>query len=51
LLLNNEGALKLADFGLARSFSLPLRPYTPNVVTLWYETVILDSFNMKKMTD
>jgi len=28
--------LKLADFGLARSFSVPTRSYTPEVVTLWY---------------
>mmetsp|Transcript_20194 Transcript_20194/g.51535 ORF Transcript_20194/g.51535 Transcript_20194/m.51535 type:complete len:444 (+) Transcript_20194:64-1395(+) len=28
--------LKLADFGLARSFTVPPRPYTPEVVTLWY---------------
>eukprot|EP00428_Durinskia_dybowskii_P002703 CAMPEP_0170290842 /NCGR_PEP_ID=MMETSP0116_2-20130129/45510_1 /TAXON_ID=400756 /ORGANISM="Durinskia baltica, Strain CSIRO CS-38" /LENGTH=396 /DNA_ID=CAMNT_0010542323 /DNA_START=112 /DNA_END=1302 /DNA_ORIENTATION=+ len=26
----------LADFGLARTFTLPLRPYTHEVVTLWY---------------
>mmetsp|Transcript_5567 Transcript_5567/g.13079 ORF Transcript_5567/g.13079 Transcript_5567/m.13079 type:complete len:518 (-) Transcript_5567:306-1859(-) len=28
--------LVLADFGLARSFSVPLRVYTHEVVTLWY---------------
>lgn len=28
--------LKLADFGLARVFNLPLRAYTHEVVTLWY---------------
>mmetsp|Transcript_44058 Transcript_44058/g.82382 ORF Transcript_44058/g.82382 Transcript_44058/m.82382 type:complete len:406 (+) Transcript_44058:3-1220(+) len=28
--------LKLADFGLARAFSVPLRAYTHEVVTLWY---------------
>ncbi|CAE8630481.1 unnamed protein product, partial [Polarella glacialis] len=28
--------LKLADFGLARAFSVPLRAYTREVVTLWY---------------
>jgi serine/threonine protein kinase len=36
LLVNKEGELKLADFGLARSFSLPIRPLTHEVVTLWY---------------
>lgn len=28
--------LKIADFGLARIFSVPVRPYTGKVVTLWY---------------
>lgn len=28
--------LKLADFGLARAFSVPLGAYTHEVVTLWY---------------
>ncbi|KAF9354689.1 NADPH-dependent diflavin oxidoreductase 1 [Mortierella sp. AD094] len=36
LLLNGQGILKIADFGLARSFGLPSRPMTPKVVTLWY---------------
>ena len=36
LLLSSEGVLKLADFGLARLFSLPLRALTTEVVTLWY---------------
>jgi serine/threonine protein kinase len=35
LLINEQGQLKLADFGLARSFSIPLDIYTPRVVTLW----------------
>ncbi|EHA99421.1 Cell division protein kinase 3 [Heterocephalus glaber] len=30
------GAIKLADFQLARAFGLPLRTYTHEVVTLWY---------------
>lgn len=36
LLINREGALKLADFGLARAFGIPVRSYTHEVVTLWY---------------
>lgn len=36
LLLNHRGILKVADFGLAREYGSPLRPYTPVVVTLWY---------------
>ena len=36
LLLDNHGTIKLADFGLARAFSVPVRNYTHEVVTLWY---------------
>jgi len=36
LLLNNRGILKIADFGLARPYGEPIRPYTRVVVTLWY---------------
>ncbi|GJQ13931.1 hypothetical protein GpartN1_g5722.t1 [Galdieria partita] len=36
LLLNSEGILKICDFGLARLYSDPLKPYTQPVVTLWY---------------
>uniref|UniRef100_A0A7S3M366 Cyclin-dependent kinase 2 homolog n=1 Tax=Spumella elongata TaxID=89044 RepID=A0A7S3M366_9STRA len=36
LLINRDGALKLADFGLARAFGIPVRSYTHEVVTLWY---------------
>ncbi|CAF2987864.1 unnamed protein product [Rotaria sp. Silwood2] len=36
LLVDTKGIIKLADFGLARAFSVPLRIYTHEVVTLWY---------------
>lgn len=36
LLYGNDGVLKVCDFGLARKFGSPLRPYTNLVVTLWY---------------
>ncbi|XP_015591398.1 cyclin-dependent kinase 2 isoform X2 [Cephus cinctus] len=36
LLIDHEGYIKLADFGLARSFGIPVRTYTHEVVTLWY---------------
>jgi len=38
LLINSDGELKLADFGLARSFGIPVRSYTHEVVTLWYRS-------------
>lgn len=36
LLIDSNGSLKVADFGLARAFAVPIRPYTHEVVTLWY---------------
>jgi len=36
LLIDQNGVIKLADFGLARAFGIPLRVYTHEVVTLWY---------------
>ncbi|CDW60623.1 Cell division protein kinase 5 [Trichuris trichiura] len=36
LLLNKSMELKLADFGLARAFGIPVRCYSAEVVTLWY---------------
>ncbi|KAF1809756.1 cell division control protein 2 [Eremomyces bilateralis CBS 781.70] len=38
LLIDRDGTLKLADFGLARAFGVPLRTYTHEVVTLWYRS-------------
>ncbi|KAJ6339630.1 hypothetical protein OIU77_007553 [Salix suchowensis] len=36
LLLNNQGELKVCDFGMSRQYGSPLKPYTSLVVTLWY---------------
>lgn len=36
LLLTNDGELKVCDFGMARQYASPLKPYTSLVVTLWY---------------
>ncbi|KAF8862804.1 Pkinase-domain-containing protein [Acephala macrosclerotiorum] len=36
LLISSTGEIKLADFGLARSFSDPYRMMTSNVITRWY---------------
>ena len=45
LLINESGELKLADFGLARAFGIPVRSYTHEVVTLWYRApeVLMES--------
>merc|ERR1719327_275981 len=36
LLMNNRGMVQVCDFGLARKYGDPLKPYTNMVVTLWY---------------
>merc|ERR1719311_757161 len=36
LLIDSSLRLKIADFGLARAFSLPMPQYTHEVVTVWY---------------
>ncbi|EFA82107.1 p34-cdc2 protein [Heterostelium album PN500] len=36
LLIDRMGSIKLADFGLARAISIPVRIYTHEIVTLWY---------------
>jgi cyclin-dependent kinase 2 len=36
LIDKSTNKLKLADFGLARAFGIPVRAYTHEVVTLWY---------------
>jgi len=36
LLIASDGEVKLADFGLARSFADPYRVMTSNVITRWY---------------
>lgn len=36
LLISKEGQLQIADFGLARSFTLPIKTYTHEIITLWY---------------
>ncbi|OHT00525.1 Cell division control protein 2 like protein [Tritrichomonas foetus] len=36
LLLDRNGLLKICDFGLSRYFTLPLRQYSPDVVSEWY---------------
>ena len=36
LLINDQLLLKIADFGLARAFAVPVPAYTHEVVTVWY---------------
>jgi len=36
LLIDSKGLIKIADFGLGRSFGVPIRAFTHEVVTLWY---------------
>jgi cell division cycle 2-like protein len=36
VLYNNQGILRICDFGMARQFGSPLAPYTEVVCTLWY---------------
>eukprot|EP00752_Nemacystus_decipiens_P003660 g3374.t1 len=36
LLYNHQGKLAVCDFGLARKYEDPIRPYTTPVVTQWY---------------
>lgn len=36
LLIDHHMNMKIADFGLARAFSIPLPKYTHEVVTVWY---------------
>ncbi|WOL16966.1 hypothetical protein Cni_G25754 [Canna indica] len=52
LLVNNEGVLKLADFGLA-NFCTPGQPLTSRVVTLWYRSpeLLLGSTNYEATID
>ncbi|KAI8906994.1 kinase-like domain-containing protein [Powellomyces hirtus] len=53
LLIDQHGMLKLADFGLARAFGVPLRAYTHEVVTLWYRApeILLGSKNYSTAVD
>ena len=36
ILITPDLDLRLADFGLGRTFKTPASPYTPEVLTLWY---------------
>ena len=38
LLVSKDGVLKIADFGLARGFGLPIKTFRNDVVSLWYRS-------------
>jgi serine/threonine protein kinase len=45
--------LKLADFGLARAFGIPVKNFTHEVVTLWYRApdILMGSKNYSTSVD
>lgn len=45
MLITSDGILKIADFGLCKEISLPNKPMTLEVQTLWYRApeIILGS--------
>ncbi|KAJ6418127.1 hypothetical protein OIU84_001500, partial [Salix udensis] len=45
LLFNNQGELKVCDFGMSRQYGSALKPYTSLVVTLWYRKVEIDQLD------
>lgn len=54
LLLDQEkGILKIADLGLGRAFTVPLKSYTHEIVTLWYRApeVLLGSTHYSTAVD
>lgn len=53
LLIDKQGNLKLADFGLARAIGIPVRTYTHEIVTLWYRApeVLLGSKHYSTAVD
>ena len=53
VLINSSGELKLADFGLARAKSVPIKTFSNEVVTLWYRPpdVLLGSVDYSTAID
>ncbi|XP_013717949.1 cyclin-dependent kinase B1-1 isoform X2 [Brassica napus] len=53
LLLKDKELLKIADLGLGRTFTVPLKAYTHEIVTLWYRApeVLLGSTHYSTAVD
>jgi len=53
ILVSKQGALKIADFGLARTFGIPVKSFANEVVTLWYRPpdILLGSTNYSTSID
>ncbi|VYS54870.1 unnamed protein product [Arabidopsis thaliana] len=53
LLDKDKGILKIADLGLSRAFTVPLKAYTHEIVTLWYRApeVLLGSTHYSTAVD
>lgn len=53
LLDKDRGILKIADLGLGRAFTVPLKSYTHEIVTLWYRApeVLLGSTHYSTAVD
>lgn len=50
ILISKQFKSKICDFGLARGYNIPLRPYTHEVITLWYRAPEI-LLGQKKYTD
>ncbi|KAJ9179713.1 hypothetical protein P3X46_008047 [Hevea brasiliensis] len=53
LIDQDKGVLKIADLGLGRAFTVPLKSYTHEIVTLWYRApeVLLGSTHYSTAVD
>ena len=51
LLMTDKGCVKIADFGLARWYGLPLKPMTPKVTSQWtHDQTLKSTSGARKLT-